>query len=73
MRNPVRAAAHVLKNRRGGPGALGRVPPILVVGEGARQLAEEAGLETTDGNPAPALADSNVTGGCPNVPFRLHS
>lgn len=45
IRNPIKAAHRLAQNRKK-PMALGRVPPMLLVGEGARRWAVSEGLET---------------------------
>ena len=45
VRHPVRLAERLLMRQREGPRPLGRVHPMVLVGEGARRWAESQGLE----------------------------
>ncbi|KAJ1538585.1 taspase, threonine aspartase, 1, partial [Cladochytrium tenue] len=56
--HPVDAAALVMLRQAAGPGLLGRVPPLLLVGDGARRFAIERGAE-----PAVAVADGHDSAG----------
>ena len=44
IKNPIAAAAALLYKGRQGLGALGRVPPLVLAGEGARRWSESEGL-----------------------------
>ncbi|KAJ3031479.1 taspase, threonine aspartase, 1 [Rhizophlyctis rosea] len=55
VKNPVMGAVSVMEADKGGPGLLGRVPPLMVCGDGARKWCLERGVEVVDG-------ESMVTG-----------
>ncbi|PNF17965.1 Threonine aspartase 1 [Cryptotermes secundus] len=46
VKNPVKLAQHICKKQRCNALALGRIPPCLLVGNGAHQWAEQAQLAT---------------------------
>ncbi|KAI0051881.1 N-terminal nucleophile aminohydrolase [Auriscalpium vulgare] len=47
--HPVQVARSVLEGRVKGRDSLGRVPPMVLVGEGARDFAQQRGLRVEDG------------------------
>jgi taspase (threonine aspartase 1) len=48
--HPIDAASLVLMSQKGGPGLLGRVPPLMLVGEGALKHCVKFGLERINEN-----------------------
>ncbi|XP_024531878.1 putative threonine aspartase [Selaginella moellendorffii] len=46
--NPIEVAALLAKESRHGSSSLGLIPPIFIVGDGARQWAKEHGIETME-------------------------
>ncbi|PSN32357.1 Threonine aspartase 1 [Blattella germanica] len=48
IKNPVRLAHNICKKQRDVTLALGRLPPCLLVGYGARKWAEQAGIPTVE-------------------------
>ncbi|KAK1267616.1 putative threonine aspartase [Acorus gramineus] len=44
VRNAIQIAAHLAKEQMKGPSLLGRIPPIFLVGQGAREWAKSEGI-----------------------------
>ncbi|KAK1290798.1 putative threonine aspartase [Acorus calamus] len=44
VRNAIQIAAHLAKEQMKGPSSLGRIPPIFLVGQGAREWAKSKGI-----------------------------
>ncbi|ONI22986.1 hypothetical protein PRUPE_2G162500 [Prunus persica] len=52
VRNPIQVAALLAKEQMMGSSLLGRIPPIFLVGEGARIWAKSKGIALTSSTPA---------------------
>ncbi|KAJ4427775.1 hypothetical protein ANN_25428, partial [Periplaneta americana] len=50
VKNPVKLAQHICKKQSCNTLALGRIPPCLLVGDGAHQWAQQAGLDIVHSN-----------------------
>ncbi|XP_056686231.1 putative threonine aspartase [Spinacia oleracea] len=48
VRNPIQAAACLIKEQKMGPSLLGRMPPTFLVGEGAHKWAKSKGISCAD-------------------------
>ncbi|KAJ3291908.1 taspase, threonine aspartase, 1 [Borealophlyctis nickersoniae] len=48
IKNPICGAVKVLEGDKRGPGLLGRIPPMMLAGEGARRWCAERGAELVD-------------------------
>ncbi|KAK1314458.1 putative threonine aspartase [Acorus calamus] len=44
VRNAIQIAAHLAREQMKGPSSLGRIPPIFLVGQGAREWAKSKGI-----------------------------